>query len=1019
MSKSDRSFYLYILKNRVAILLIIALLSGVGYRLSTTIPQGVLPNIFFPRIEVSIDNGHVPISQMLYSVTKPSEEALKAVSDVEKIVSSTSVGSTEINLYFDWSVDPYLAYQLVQSRIADIKNSINPDAKITVRQATPSIYPVSIYAIGSDNLNRAKLTEKLYYELKPVMLGIDGVYDIQIKAPTKSEYKLILDSKKVALYNIDVSKIIKQLKAQNSIDFLGVIDNKYKQYILSLNQKQTNANDLLDLEIDIGHKQTIKLSEIALLLEREDIIKKYSASSKYQNSVVFNLLRQPNANSVDVQKAFNKKIEELNQKLSKEGIKIEKYYDGTDFIKEAVYSVVESIAIGSFIAVFIVFIFLRKFTLSLVSLLVIPITFFITMIGMKFAGIDFNIFSLGGMVASLGGLIDHLLIVIESIERNYENGESKEEAIIKGSKEILPIMSVATALSILIFIPLLMVSGIVGEFFKQLATVLVVTYFVSQIIAIFLTPIIAYIALPKKHIKRVDFIQTIIDKYLNFLRKSFKYSWVSIPMIIASLATSIYLYINIPSTFLPEWDEGNIVVDLVMPTDITMEQSKEEFLAVGKIINSVKDVQGWTMRIGTGLGGLNKPVNQGDFLVTLKSNHKKSSFEVIDEIRLKIENQIPNLEELGISQVLEDRLGDIMGSNAPISVMLFGSNPDELIKEGYKLQEPLKKIKDVEEVNILTSYASPSINIKVKSKALSQYGIDEEMIKTEIKLYYYGEVVASIANGEKLTNFRVIMSRPNIDPIDYLKNHLKIYSPKLKQQILLNEVANISYQTKVAEVTHYNLSPICILGIRFRGDDMLKVVREIKETLKKSKIPNNITTDISGLYKEQQKSFKEMSLVIGFAILIIFIGLLLNFSSFRIAFSIFIALILTSTGVLLALFLANKPLDIMAFMGILIVLSIVINNNVLIFDFYQMNLNSRDNDIDQQIDALSLRAKPILMTMVSNALALLPVAMALGTGTQIIQDLAIAIMGGLLFAILVNLFIIPLFFYFLRKRLST
>jgi len=1016
MINNKKGFYIYILKNKLAILLIIFLLATVGYKLSSSIPKGVLPNIFFPRIEVSIDNGHSPISQMLYSVTKPSEEALKTVQDVQKIVSSTSVGTTDIDIYFNWNIDPYLAYQLVQARMADIKNSISPSAKITIRQSTPSMYPVSIYAIGSNTISRAKLTEKLYYELKPIMLSIDGVYDIQIKAPAWSEYKLILDGKKVAQYNLNISDIITQLKAQNSIDFLGLINDKHTQYILSLNQKRTNANDFLDLDIFLGNKKSIKLTDIALLIERENPVKELSASSKYKNSVVFDLLRQANANSIDVQNAFNKKVEELNKKLAKENIKLEKYYDGTAFIEKAVGSVVEAIALGSFIAVFVVFFFLRKLTLSLIALFIIPITFFITMIGMKLLGIDLNIFSLGGMVAALGGLIDQMLIVVENIERHYENGETKRDAIIKGSKEILPIMSVATVLSILIFVPLLLVSGIVGEFFKQLSLVLVIAYFVSQIIAIFLTPIIAYLALPKEHSSEVDFMEKYIEFYTKFLRKSFNYAWISIPLIFLSLVTSAYLYMHIPSTFLPQWDEGNIVVDLVLPTDITLEQSKEEFNQIGEILSSIKEVDNWTSRIGTSLGSLHKPVNQGDFLVTLKLDRDKNSFEIIDDIRAKIEAKIPNIVELGLSQVLEDRLGDIMGADAPISIHLFGSNPDEIVKEGYRLQTILRDLKDVEEVNILTSYASPSINIKVKSSALSHYGIDENMIKTQINLLYYGEIVASVANGEKLTNLRLLVSRPNIDPIEYLEKQLKIYSPLLKQQIPLSEVADISYENKVAEVSHYNLSPVCILGIRFKGNDMSSVVKEIRDTLLNAKIPDNMTTEISGFYKEQQKSFKEMSFVILLAVTIIFIGLLLNFSSLRIALSIIMALTLTSTGVLLALFLTGKPLDIMAFMGILIVLSIVINNNVLIFDFYQMNLKQKSNEMDKQLDALSLRIKPILMTMISNALALLPIAMAIGTGTQILQDLAIAIMGGLLFAIFVNLYIIPLFFYFIRAR---
>jgi multidrug efflux pump subunit AcrB len=1019
MTQQKEDFYLKILKNKLAIILIVTLLAAVGYSLSSSIPKGVLPNIFFPRIEVSIDNGHTPISQMLYTVTKPSEEALKSVQNVEKIVSSTSVGSTSIDIYFDWDIDPYLAYQLVQARMADIKNALSPTVQINIRQATPSIYPVSIYTIGSDTLTRAKLTEKLYYELKPVLLGVQGVFDLEMKSPAWSEYKLILDSKKVAQYNLDINDIITQLKAQDTIDFLGLIDDKYTQYILSLNQKNTDATKLLNLEISLGNQKSIKLGDISLLLEKENPIKDYSASDRYKNSVVFNLLRQPNANAVEVQNAFSQKVDELNKKLKKEGIHIEKSYDGTLFIEKAVGSVIDAIIIGSIIAVLVVFFFLRHLTLSLTALLIIPITFFITMLGMKVLGITFNIFSLGGMVAALGGLIDHMLIVIETIQRQHENKETKSDAIVKGAKEILPIMSIATLLSILIFLPLLLVSGIVGEFFKQLSMVLVITYVISQLIAIFLTPIIAYITLPKVQNTKKDFMQKFVERYKDFMRKSFQHAWVSLPIILASLVLSVFLYIHIPSTFLPEWDEGNIVVDLVLPTEITLSQSEEEFGQIGEILSATKEVESWTMRIGTSLGSLHKPVNQGDFLVALKSEHEKSTFEVIDEIRKQIESKIPNLIELGISQVLEDRIGDIMGADAPISVMLFGSNPDELIHEGYRLQTVLKKLKDVEEVNVLTSFASPAINIQTKSNALWQYGIDENRIRTQVRALYDGEVVASIANGEKLTNLRVLMSRPDIDPIEYLKNELKIYSPVLKQRIPLYEVATIRYENKVSEVTHYNLSPVCILGIRFKGNDMSLVVQDIKEALNIANIPKNMTTDISGFYKEQQKSFSEMRFVIVLALMIIFIGLLLNFASLQIAFSILVALILSTTGVLLALYLTHSPLDIMAFMGLLIVLSIVINNNVLIFDYYQINVHAHKNEVDKQLDALALRLKPILMTMISNALALLPIALAIGTGTQIIQDLAIAIMGGLLFAIVVNLYIIPLFFYYMGRFTNT
>ncbi len=1010
-----RKFFLYILKNKIAILLIIFLLAAIGYKISNSIPKGVFPNVFFPRIEVSIENGYAPIKQMLFSITKPSEEALKTVQDVKKIVSTTSIGSTDISLYFSWNVDPNLAFQLVQARVAEIKNRIPSSATITIRQATPSIYPVAIYAIGSNTLSRAQLTEKLYYELKPVMLSIPGVYDIEIKAPAWSEYKLLIDTKKLNGYGIDVQSIIDQLKSQNMIEFLGVIEDYHRQYVLSLYQKSENAYDLLNLDITLPNNKSIKLSEIALMIKRENPIKSYSAVSELKNSVVFNLLRQPNANSVDVVKAFNEKIKEFLPKLKKDGIEIKSTYDSTDFIKEAVKSVRDAIVLGSIIAVMIVFFFLRKTFLSFASLLIIPVTFLITMLGMKLAGIDFNIFSLGGMAAALGGLIDQMIIVIENIERHFKKGVSKKEAVIEGSKEILPIMIVATLLATLIFIPLLLVSGIVGLFFKQLAFVLVVTYLISQIIAIFLTPIIAFVALPKKEERKQDFMAPFVSWYKNFLMGSLRHAWVSVLLIAGGFGVSWYLYKSIPSTFLPKWDEGNIVIDIVLPPGTSLQQSSKEFITVGNILDNTPEVKNWTMRIGTSLGHVSTQPNIGDFLVTLKKDRQRSSFEVIDLLRKRIETEVANIEELGLSQVLEDRLGDIMGADAPISIMLFGPNPEELIKQGYRLKNILKTIKDIEEINVLTSYASPSINIRLKPDAKAIYGVDEKSVAAQVRALYYGKIVASIAHGEKLINVRLLMSRPRTDPIAYLQKELLIFSPTLHKNIPLSMVANISYKNKVPEITHYNLSPVCVLGIRFIGNKMSSVVDAIRQKLSRANLPQDITTDISGFYKEQQKSFKEMGYVILFAILIIFTGLLLHFSDLRIAFTIIVALLLALTGVFLSLKLTGKPLDITAFMGMLIVLSIVINNNVLIYDFYKINFVDNIDEKKRIVDAIVVRMRPVMMTMLSNGFALLPVALALGSGTQIIQDMAIAIMGGLFFAIVVNLFIIPLFFYWLMS----
>ncbi|ADY73790.1 acriflavin resistance protein [Desulfurobacterium thermolithotrophum DSM 11699] len=1005
--------FLFILQRKFAISLTLLILSLVGYLVSKDIPRGVFPNVFFPRIEVTIENGFVPVEQMLSEVTKPAEESLKTVQDAEKIVSKTSVGSTEINIYFDWKINPYLAYQLVQARVAELKNRLPSTANVVVRQATPSIYPIAIYAICSNSLPRDKLTEILYYQLKPLFLSIKGVYDIEIKAPEWEEYHVIVDLKKLANYNIDIGKVVSILREQTKIKFLGKLDSPHKQYIISLYQKSKDIYKLLKIKIPVSNSKFISLSDIAIIVKSHTPVKSISAFSGYKNAVVFNLLRQPNANSVEVVKNVDELLGKINASLKKQGIIIKKSYDSTLFIEEAIKSVRDAILLGSVIAVFIIYLFLRKVKLSLATLLTIPVIFFITIIGIKITKLDFNLFSLGGLAAAIGGLIDHIIIVTENIERHLRKGKDKLTAVIEGSKEIIPIMTVATLISIIVFIPLLLVSGIVGVFFKQLALVLVATYIISQILAIFFVPIVAYILLPQKEEKKVDLIERLKEKYANFLRRALKYDYLSVPLIIIGILTTFVLYKALPSTFLPKWDEGNLVVDFSFSPGTSLEEAYKEAMEIGKIINSIPEVENWTLRIGTSLGHIVTQPSKGDFLVVLKSNRKRSIFQIKEELRAKVLSRFPNLQEFDLPQVLEDRLGDIMGAEAPISIILYGSDPEKLIKTGQYLRDILRKQPLLEEVNLKTNYVSPSIQISVKPDAEALYGITVNDIYNQLYSIYWGKVIGNIMQGEKIINIRLLSSQKKSF---FEIQKLKVYSPKLGKLIPISYVVDISFKDKVPEITHYNLSPVSVITLRFKGNNMSKAVEIIQKVIKEAKISSSISPVISGFYKEQQKSFKEMLFVIILSIVIILTALMFQFGDFKISISTLLALILTLIGVFMALLLTAKPLDITAFMGMLIVLSIAINNNILIFDFYKMSEKNHLSETEKIVAATSTRFRPIMMTMLSNSFAMLPIALTIGSGTQILQDMAIAIIGGLLFAIFVNLWIIPMFFHFIKKK---
>ncbi|MBF0547242.1 MAG: efflux RND transporter permease subunit [Candidatus Riflebacteria bacterium] len=1006
------NFFLYLLRNKIAIFLVIFILSFVGYIVSESIPQGVFPNVFFPRIEVNIDLGFTPIRQMLFQVTKPAEESLKTIQGVEKIVSSTSVGNSDINMNFNWRMDPYLAYQLVNARVAEIKNQIPPDAKITVIQATPSRFPISMYYIASNKVPRHKLTEILIYTLRPVLLGVKGIQDIVIKAPDREEIKIVLNLEKMQSYKLEVSTVTKILEELNFIDFLGLINDCQKQYILSLNQKPDSLDDILKVRIPIGDNAWITLSDIATVVHDHAPLSQISAGNDAPLGVVFEILRQPDANSIDVAREVDKKISEVNENLKEKDVWIKKSYDETEFITDAVKSVKDAIFLGTIIASFIVLLFLRKVKLSVFLVLVVPIVFLISIIGIRIGNYDFNIFSLGGMAAAIGGLIDHIIIVIENIERHYRKTRDKLKAVVDGSREILPLMTIATLISVLVFLPLLLVSGVVGVFFKQLAFVLISTYVISQLLAMIFTPIIAYISLPSVPEEEEEgLFEWFVGKYTRFLGFFLRGFWISAPLIFVVTIGGLYgcykFYEKLPTTFLPKWDEGNFVVDITLPPGTSLAETYKEFSEVGKIVNSLPEVRSWTLRIGTALGHTTVQPNVGDMLVVLKKDRKRSIDEIQDELRTKIGSKFPHFEALDLPQMLEDRLNDILGEEAPIAVILYGTDPDQLIQWGKTVRDALRKVEGLEEVNLQTNYTSPAIDVKLKPEAEVLYGVDVEALFTQINTLYFGKITGYLMNGEKIINVRLLLESPSTDPIRYLEDHLLVFSPKQQQHIPLRYLADVKFSDQVPEINHYNLSSVAITSVRFHGNDMLEAVHKVEQTIASLKIPKEITPEISGIYRDQQQSFREMGIVVLLSILIIFTALLFQFGSIRIAITTLLGLILTLVGVFAALYFTKKPLDITAFMGMLIVLSIVINNNILIFDYYKEFLWQGGNKLEAILHSISNRFRPIFMTMLSNIFALLPVALGWGSGTQIIQNMAIAIMGGLSFAIFINLFVIP------------
>lgn len=464
--------------------------------------------------------------------------------------------------------------------------------------------------------------------------------------------------------------------------------------------------------------------------------------------------------------------------------------------------------------------------------------------------------------------------------------------------------------------------------------------------------------------------------------------------------------------FLPEWDEGAIVIDFVTKPGTSPKQTYKIINHIEQIVKKIPEVENVSIRIGTGIGEPSQPANAGDFLLVLKDDRTRSSEEIIEHIEEEVEGSIHSLEEFDVFQVLGDRLGDLTGEHAPLEVVIYGKDQNVLSEIGEGLKETIEKNEMFKDVNLRTGFYGPYIYIKAKDTAYANYGITEEEITSYSQLALWGIDVGNIIQGETPISLRLkIPFSSNINEL----YKLPVWSPKLNQFVSLEEVAEITFKEKIPEINHKNLASNSLITMRLTDDDFTKGAKELNSIFDKFKVPEGYSLSIEGFYKSQQESFKQMLYIVLFSIMIVLAMLVLQFNSFLQAFSVLLGTLLSISGVLLALYLTDKPIEVTAFIGILLVISIVINNGILIFDYYNKYSLEHQTKLEALKQACTKRMRPILMTMIADALGFLPIAFAMGRGIEIIQPMAIAVMGGLIFSIILSLFFMPTFYSLFKK----
>jgi CzcA family heavy metal efflux pump len=986
-------------KTPITVIMILILIGGAySYQ---NLKTSLFPNVTFPKIKIIAENGEQPVEKMMVLVTKPIENAIKRVDNLHLIRSTTSIGSCEISAFMNWDSDIDLNKQQIESQIMQIKNDLPPDVQITIEKMNPSILPVMGYALKSDTKNQVELKLIAQYTVKPYLSRIQGVSSVQVIGGKEKEYRIVLDERKLNTLKINPLDIQKILQQTDFIKSTGYTVDYNRLYLTVTDATLKNVEELKNLVIFDNGIRRVKFRDVAAVqvAEKNEYIK-IKADGK--NVPLIAIIKQPQSNLIDVATQVSEKVNELNKILPK-GVVLSPYYNQSEFVKTSIRSIIDVLWIGLALAIIVVLFFLRSYKAGTVLLITIPLTLALTFISLYSIGFDFNIMTIGAIAASIGLIIDDAIIVVEQIHRTHEEFPDRKpkELVGKAIQFLFPAMVSSSLSTIVILIPFQLMSGVAGAYFKIMTETMMVTLICSFVITWLGMPVIYLLFSKNRGLSDSSEIHLVKRRaWVDFFIAR---SYISIGFIVILILSLVLMLPQLQSGFLPEMDEGSIVLDYNSPPGTSLEETDRMLNEVDKILEKTPEVKTYSRRTGTQMGFFITEPNRGDYLIELKTKRTKTTDEVSNDIRMRIEKTLPVLKT-DFGQVITDMLGDLMSSVQPIEIKIFGDNNQKLQSLSKQVADSLKTIEGTADVFDGIVVAGPMLNILPKEEKLKQFGLNPADLQSQMETYISGLVIGSIPEKEQLTDIRMIFPQNNKTPIEKMKD-AKVYL-SLGDYIPVKQLADFSIQSGITEIERENLQTMGVVTSRLNNRDLGSVMKDIQKKIKKINLPSTCQIEYGGSYAEQQQSFSELLKILFIAALLVFTVVLFMFKDLKLSLTVIFVSSLGVVGGVCALFLTNTPLNVGSYTGLIMIVGIIGENCV--FTIQQFLTALKSSTVDHALSySISARLRPKLMTASAAIVALLPLALGIGTGAQMHQSLAISVIGGLIVALPLLLIVLP------------
>lgn len=1005
----------YLLRQRRFIYLAVLLLTIAGIGAALRMPASIYPELNFERISIVAEGSALGARQQMFSVTRPLEQAVSVVPGLQRMRTRSIRGASELDLLFAPGTDMIVALQLVQARVNEAAADLPPGLIIQTERMLPSLFPVVTYNVeGSDP---AQLYDIALYQIRPALASVPGVGRIDVQGSEIRQIEVVADPARLATLGLAYSDLADAIQKSLGVQAVGRVDKDYRQYLVL---RQLEAHRLSDIE-NVVVRGNVRVRDVASVgMGTEDRVRLIRGDRR--PAALINIARQPGANTIAVVDSVAGVMAQMRRHLPA-SVQVKPVYDQAELVREAVKSVRDAMIIGAVLAAVVLFLFLRHLPITAISAATIPLTMAITVFIMKLVGGTFNLMSLGGMAIAIGLVIDDAVVVTENIARHLSFTADRIKAIKEALAELIWPVTTSTLTTVVVFLPLGLLSGVVGQFFKALSLTLVVAVLVSLVLAMTVVPLLSHRFVhaddeeppPTGLLGRVERgLDRLNDRYSHALDRVMHRPRILAVVAAALLLLGFLLSRLIGTGFLPVMDEGAFVLDYATPTGTSLSETDRQLHIVEGLLLKEPEITGITRRTGAEMGLFATEQNKGDIVARLSRNRNRTIFEVMDDLRGKIETQLPRLR-IDFIQLLTDLINDLAGNPNPIEIKIFGPNLEQLQTYAADVSLRIEKVKGVVDLYNGVPDPAPEMIMQVDGAAAGRIGLTPEDVATQARAAMLGANAGQLLSDERSVPVRVRAP----DAIRYQATQLASIPINGANGTAtpLGALATFKDSASAAELIRENQEQMLAITAGLQGRSLGATMSDVKKILAAHKPPAGVRIELGGQYESQQTAFRSMLLVITLAFLCVVAVMLIQFESFVEPVAIVLAAPLSFVGALLALLVTGTPMNVSSMMGLTLLVGLIVKNGIILLDFARHRMRELNEPLEIAIrEAGRVRLRPILMTTLCTLFGLLPLALGLGAGSELQRPLALAVIGGLTLSTPITLFLVPTFVVAIRRH---